>query len=255
MKQLIRFFTPFITLTKGEKSITVLLVLVVFFGGWSLTGSQYIPTPVEILGAIPRLLEKDLIREFLKSLGFCFTSMFYSFVLSLIICYLSILPIFRSFGEFLRKFRFLPSVGFSFLFMKMTDGIDQQMSWMMIWGISTWLMYSMIGIALSIGEDEIMYAKSLRLSKWQMVRELLIKGKAVEILQAFIGNFAIAWMMLAYIENISKASGGIGVVLAESNKYYYFDEVYAIQILILFTGIIIDFLLRKTLVFLLPYSK
>lgn len=255
MKQLTRFFTPFTVLSKGERSITVLLVLVVFFGGWSLTGHQYIPTPVEILGAVPRLIEKDITGAFLKSLGFCFTSMFYSFIISLMICYLSILPIFRSFGEFLRKFRFLPSAGLSFLFMKMTDGIDQQMSWMMIWGISTWLMYSMIGIALSINEDDIMYAKSLRLSRWQMVRELLIKGKAVDILQAFIGNFAIAWMMLAYIENISKASGGIGVILSESAKYYFYDEVYAIQIIILFTGIAIDFLLRKALVFLLPYAK
>jgi NitT/TauT family transport system permease protein len=169
------------------------------------------------------------------------------------------LPIFRSFGEFLRKFRFLPSAGLSFLFMKMSvefgGGIEQQMSFMMIWGISTWLMYSMIGIALSIGEDEIMYARSLRLSKWQMVRELLIKGKAVDILQAFIGNFAIAWMMLAYVENINKASGGIGVIISESVKYYLYDEVYAIQILILITGITIDTLLRKALVFLLPYAK
>ena len=160
-------------------------------------------------------IEKDVAGAFVNSLALCFSSMFYSFLISLVLCYLTILPIFRSFGEFLRKFRFLPSAGFSFLFMKITDNTDQQMLWMMIWGITTWLMYSMIGIALSINDDDISYARSLRLSKWQMIKELLIKGKAVDIFQAFISNFAI----LRSIEYDPNRSAFIGLIQYENGAF------------------------------------
>jgi NitT/TauT family transport system permease protein len=143
--------------------------------------------------------------------------------------------------------------------MKMTVAtggtIEDQMTWMMVFGITTWLLDSMVGIALSISDDEVMYARSLRLTRWQTMREVLIKGKAADIFGAIIVNFAMAWMLLASIENIAKASGGIGVVLADSNKYWKFDQVYAIQLLILLTGIGMDWLLRKVKIFLFPYSK
>lgn len=87
------------------------------------------------------------------------------------------------------------------------------------------------------------------------MRELLIYGKASNILECIISNFAMAWMLLAAVENIAKASGGIGVVLAESNKYYKFEEVYAIQLMILLTGIIIDYLLGYTKRFLFPHTN
>ena len=55
-------------------------------------------------------------------------------------------------------------------------------------------------------------------------------------------------------ENVCKSSGGIGVVLAESSKYIRLDEVYAIQLLILLTGIGLDFVLTKVRGFLFPYT-
>lgn len=223
---------------------------------WSSSGSTYIPSPLEIIKALPRLMaDKDLAGNFIKSLGFCFTSMGYSICIALFISYLSVLPMFRSFCILLRKFRFLPSTGLSFLFMKITGNIEQQMLWMMVFGVTTWMIDYMVGIATSISDDEIMYARSLRLSRWECMRELLIKGKAAQMFLAVISVFAVSWMLLASIENIAKASGGIGVVLAESNKYYKFEEVYAIQLLILLTGISIDWVLNLIRGWLFPYTK
>ncbi len=62
-------------------------------------------------------------------------------------------------------------------------------------------------------------------------------------------------MLLAAVENIAKANGGIGVVLAESNKYFKMEKVYAVQILILITGIVIDWILRTLKIILFPYSS
>jgi NitT/TauT family transport system permease protein len=139
--------------------------------------------------------------------------------------------------------------------MKITPDVNSQMKWMMIFGISTFLIDSAVNIALSITKDEVNYAKSLRLSNWQVFREVVIYSKLPDFLEAVIQNFAMAWMLLASIENIAKTNGGIGVVLAESSKYFKLESVYAIQILILLTGITMDYLLRLTYATLFPYKK
>lgn len=138
--------------------------------------------------------------------------------------------------------------------MKVTADQGGQMMAMMVFGVTTWLLDSMIAVALSVSEEEINYGKSMRLSRWEIMRETLIYGKAADLCMAVVANFAMAWMLLAAVENIAKASGGIGVILSESNKYFKFEEVYAIQILILLTGICIDYVLQKTIGFLFPYS-
>ncbi len=125
---------------------------------------------------------------------------------------------------------------------------------MMVFGVATWLIDSMIGVALSITPEEVMYAKSLRLSRFQMWRELLVVGKAAQMFKAIISNFAMAWMLLASVENMVKANGGIGVVLSDSYKYFRYDQVYALQVLILASGNLMDWLLNRICDRLFPYT-
>jgi NitT/TauT family transport system permease protein len=255
MKRLtVKLFTPYEKLTPLQGRVATFVLVVVLLLLWSVSGHEYIPTPMEIVNSFPRLFEgKDLHYHFQKSLMFCFKAILYAVGISLVFCYLSVIPFFSKFCEFSRKFR-LPSTGFSFLFMKIGGEVNNQMTLMMVFGICVWLIDSTIKVALDTTEDDINYAKSLRLNGWQRMRELLILGKAADIFSCIISNFAIAWMLLAAIENIAKASGGIGVVLAESNKYYKFGEVYAIQILILVTGILVDWGMRGIRSFMWPYT-
>lgn len=254
---LLKLVTPFKGLTPNERRLSNTVLILLLFSLWSLSQNKYLPPPLEIIKAFPNLIaSRDLFFNFQKSLFFCFKAIAYSSAISLFFCYLSVIPLFETLCEFLRKFRFLPSAGLSFFFIKVTGGdIEKQMLWMMVFGVTTWLLDSMIGIALSITPEEKMYAKSLRLTRWQMMRELLIYGKAADNFEAVIGNFAMAWMLLASIENIAKASGGIGVILSESNKYYKFEEVYAIQFMILITGNLLDYSLRKIKGWIFPYTN
>lgn len=66
-------------------------------------------------------------------------------------------------------------------------------------------------------------------------------------------NFAIAWMMLAMVENICRADGGIGIVLYDQNKHFHLDAVYAIQIMVLVLGMFFDWLFVKVRYILFPY--
>lgn len=146
-----------------------------------------------------------------------------------------------------------------FLFMKVTvemgGDITDQMFYMMVFGVTTFLIDSLISISLSIGPADIAYCKSLRLNRWQMVKELLIFGKASEIFAAAIQQFAMAWMLVSAIENIFKTNGGIGVVLAESNKYLRMDQIIAVQIIILVTGTVCDYGLRSIRLWLFPQER
>lgn len=252
-KLLTTLFVPFEGYSQNKyvrwASYVVIPVLV-----WTILPNKVFPPLTEIIGSIPKLLEeRDLVDNFWISLTFCIKSMLYSSVIAFFFMLMTRIPILQAFASFCRKFRFLPSVGLSFLFMKLTNGVQQQMLWIMVFGITAFMVDGAVGIALSINKDEVSYAKSLRLTRWQVFRELVIYSKLPQFFSMVISTFAIAWMLLASVENICKSSGGIGVVLAESGKYFHLEQVYALQLIILFTGIGLDFALNKINNALFPY--
>lgn len=113
---------------------------------------------------------------------------------------------------------------------------------------------SFLGIIYETTREEIDYARTLKLGPWQIVWEVMIKGKADQYLVAIKQNFAIAWMMLAVVENLCRAEGGIGVILYEQNKQFHLDAVYAIQLIVLFVGIGLDWFLGFIREIFCPYS-
>mgnify|MGYP003527555917 CR=1 FL=1 len=221
---------------------------------WLILPNHIFPPILDILSVFPTLIkENDFVNNFIISLTFCLKSMLYSCFIAFIFMLITRIPIFEAFAVFCKKFRFLPSTGLSFLFMKLTPNVSDQMTWMMIFGITTFMVDGAVNIALSITKDDVNYAKSLRLTRWQIFKELVIYSKLPAFFYMAISNFAISWMLLASIENISKSSGGIGVILADSSKYFKLEQIYCIQLIILFTGIAIDFLFNKLINWIYPH--
>ena len=254
MNKLLRLlFIPFegYSQNKYVKWLSLIMIPILI---WLILPNDKFPNILDILGAIPKMLDKNnLVNNFIISLTFCIKSILYSSIIAFMFLLIARVPIFQAFAVFCRKFRFLPSVGLSFLFMKLTSNVESQMSWIMVFGITTYMIDGAVGIALSISKDDVNYAKSLRLSRWQIFKELIIYSKLPIFFSMVIANFAMAWMLLASVENIAKSAGGIGVILAESSKYFHLEEIYAVQLLILVTGITIDFLLTKINNWLFPY--
>ena len=125
---------------------------------------------------------------------------------------------------------------------------------MLVFCIAIFMVTSFLGIIFEIKKDELDYARSLKLNEWQTVWEVIILGKADQFLEAIKQNFAIAWMMLATVENLCRAEGGIGVILFQENKQFHLDAVYAIQIMVLFVGIGLDWTLGFIRRVFCPYS-
>jgi NitT/TauT family transport system permease protein len=48
-------------------------------------------------------------------------------------------------------------------------------------------------------------------------------------------------MMLTMVEGISRSEGGVGAMLLNQSKHFHLSEVFAIQFLILFVGMLQDY--------------
>lgn len=250
-----KLFSPNQKLSSRDSSllITGQFILIVLL--WSLSNSLLLPRPKEILNAMWDLIvNRNIISDFLKSIMLCCKAMLIAVIISCMLAYSSVIPFFRPMISFLTKLRFLTTVGLSFLFMKLSSDVDQQKIMLLVYGVTVFFLTSILSIICSVPETKLNYARTLRLNSWKVVREAQIYETASSVYESIRQNFAMAWMMLAMVENLCKSQGGIGVVLSDLNKYFKFDYVYAIQFLILFTGLFIDWFMKVTKKFLFPYS-
>jgi len=250
-----KLLTPNEHLSSRDRTIVNIGTLVTIILFWSLANSTLLPRPREIAEAAYDLIStKDLVRHFIISIGLCFKGIGIAAIISMFIAYIATIPLFKSFSYYLTKFRFLPTVGISFLFMKLSSNVDEQKVMLLTFGISAFLVDSIYSVVTSTTQDEINYARTLQLNQWKTLWEVIIVGKLDKVFESIRQNFAIAWMMLATVENLCKSQGGIGVILSDLNKWFKFEYVYAVQIYILLTGILLDVFLTKLKYFLFPYT-
>lgn len=251
-----KLLKPNAILNGRQNDILMLCQVLFVFALWNVVNSTLFPKPQEIGKALVDLvLNKGVFRDFIKSIGLCCKAMLYAIIVSLLLCYASVLPLFRPIALLATKLRFLPTVGLTFLFLKIADGeVDSQKVLLLVFGISVFFTTTIMGVIGGTTTEELNYARTLRFSEWKVAWEVIVLGKIAQVLEGVRQNFAMAWMMIAMVENLCKSDGGIGVIISDQNKYFKFDYVWAIQFLILLSGIGLDYTLRKVREFLLPYS-
>lgn len=247
--------TPNKVMSKRNMTIITAAWILFTLQYWVMTESRFIPEPSNVLSAAKDLVTgHDLIRELLNSTGTCFKAMAYAIVISLVMAYASVLPLFRAVIEFAGKMRFLTTAGLTVLFAQIMPDTSSQKMALLVFGITVFLVTSMASIVAAVTKEELNHARTLKMSEWHSVWEVIIVGKADQMLEVIRQNFAIAWMMLAYVENICRADGGIGIILTDQNKHFNLDAVYAIQIIVLLVGIFCDWLLGVIRHSFCPYA-
>lgn len=245
----------------AQPSRQLWLMMVVFqvvlaLAVWFLAQSPLLPTPIEIFAALKRLISQDtLIQELFTSLWLSVKSMCIAIVISLTISYATVVPFFRPLAFVVSKFRFLTLVGLSFVFTLMThSGHDLKVA-LMTFGITVFFVTNMVAVIQAIPRNEFNHARTLRMSEWQVVWEVIVLGKLDQVFEIVRQNFAISWMMLTMVEGISRSEGGIGTMLLNQNKYLHLDAVFAIQIVILLVGIGLDVFIGFTKNLFCPYAS
>jgi ABC-type nitrate/sulfonate/bicarbonate transport system permease component len=251
------WFTPFEKLNKNQRLIIAFswIALLLIFWIISARGTKHLfPTPVQVWDGFVSLYNEGLVVHIVSSLGLCLQAAIVSIIISLLVVYLSPLPVIKPIAVTLSRVRYLPLTGITFyLAILVNDARNMQVGVLVIF-MSLYFITSLLAILKDIPAEEIDHARSLKCSRWEVLVEVLIKGRLDYALDVLRQNLAIIWMMLVTVESILVAAGGLGVLIKNSDKFMNHGRIVALQLVILFVGLSLDWLLNVARKSLFKYS-
>ena len=249
-------FTAFGKINKTTFWIMVVLQVIAGLAFWHFKSDGLIPPPAKVGESFVKLIgSKQLLDDVLVSLGLTMKAMFYSILITLFFSYLSVVPFFNTLAKFLVKCRYLTLTGLVFIFTLLTkDGGQLKLS-LLIFGIVPFFVTSFLSVIINIDKQQYDLCQTLGYSKLQTLYEVIIVGKADQVFEMVRQNFAIAWLMITYVESLSQSEGGVGLLLYKYNKYNDLPNVIALQLVIFLLGLFFDFLLGMLRGWLFPYTK
>ena len=248
-------FLPNRTVSVGAFRILVLAQVVAFLLVWFRSPFQVLPRPDEVFRALGDLwktqgLGQDLIASFklnLHALG-------WMLLIGLSLSYLTVVPFFRPLAAAVGKGRFLSLTGFSLIFTLMTGGGYQLKLWILVFGMTVFFVTSMMEVVAAIPRDSFDHARSLRMSEWRVVWEVVVLGTADKAFEVLRQNAAIGWLMLTLVEGVVRSEGGLGAAMLNQQKQFRIENVFAIQLLILVVGLILDWAIGAIRRLACPYA-
>ncbi|MFM9910262.1 MAG: ABC transporter permease [Chitinophagaceae bacterium] len=257
MNQLKKWLTPFEEIAKNQKLFItgIWLILVVSYWIIASTGSKHLfPTPGQVWEGFVSLYKQGLVVHIVSSLGLCLKATLISLLFSLIIVYLSPIPFLKPIAKFISKIRYLPLTGITFyLSILVTDARSMQV-WVLVIFMSLYFITSLLSVLKDIPEEEIDHARSLKCTRWEILWEVVIKGRLDYVIDVLRQNLAIIWMMLVTVESIVVAAGGLGVLIKNSDKFTNHGRIVALQLVILLIGLSLDWVLNISRKSLFRYS-
>jgi len=208
---------------------------------WIKSPFKFLPTPVEVFRALGELWAKQgLGSELISSFQLNLVALAISALISTLLAYLTVIPVFRPIVAAVSKGRFLSLAGFTLIFMVMFGGGRNLQVAMMVAGVSVFYVTSMESVVGAVTKGDLDHARTLRMREWRVVWEVIIVGTADKAFEVLRQNAAIGWMMLTLVEGVVRSEGGVGSMLLNNVKYFKLPEVYAIQLAILIVGLLQD---------------
>jgi ABC-type nitrate/sulfonate/bicarbonate transport system permease component len=165
------------------------------------------------------------------------------------------LPALAPIATFLSRLRYLPLTGITFyLAIMVNDARTMQIGVLFIF-MSLYFITTLLAMLRDIPQEEIDHARSLKCTRWEVLWEVVIKGRLDYVMDAIRQNLAIIWMMLVTVESILVAAGGLGVLIKNSDKFMNHGRIVALQMVILLVGLLLDWVLNVTRKSVFTYSK
>ncbi len=250
---------PFEKISARQTTIIYISWMAVIILIWIITGSigekHLFPTPQQVVDGFAGLYKEGLVVHVFSSLWLCLRAIFISILISLVIAYLSPIPLLQFFAKAMSKLRYLPLTGITFYLAIIIDSGRTMQIWVLVVFMSTYLTTSLLGMIKDIPQEEFDHARTLQCNRWEVLWEVLIKGRLDYVIEIIRQNLAIVWMMLVTVESILVATGGLGFLIKNSDKFMNHGRIVALQIVILAVGLFIDFILDRSRKILFRYSK
>jgi NitT/TauT family transport system permease protein len=212
------------------------------------------PTIAQVATGFVDLFNNGLIVHIGRSLMLCFQAISLSIVVSLLVVYISPIPVLAPLAKWISTFRFLPLVGITFyISLAISDARSMQV-WVLIIFMSTYLVTSLMGVLADIKTEEYDHAMTLGCTRFESLIQVVILGRLDYVFDAVRQNLAIVWLMIVTVESILAAGGGIGFLIKNSDKFSNQGQLVALQLIILFIGVGLDFITNQTRKAVFRYS-
>jgi len=248
-------FLPNQAVSPGVMRLIVLVEIAIAVALWWNSSFQVLPRPNEVIAALGTLWQEEgLGRELITSFHLNLEALGWTALIALLLSYLTVLGVFRPLVTALSKGRFLSLVGFTFIFTLLVHGGHQLKTSLLVFSMTVFFLTSMAAVIDGIPRGQFEHARSLRMSEWRVVWEVVILGTFDKAFEVFRQNAAIGWMMLTMVEGIVRSEGGIGSMLLNQNKHFLIAHVFAIQFVILIVGLLQDYVIGVLRRLCCPYA-
>ena len=249
------FLKPNRTISPNAFRVLVLGQIAAFLILWFRSPFEVLPKPNEVLAALKDLwLNQGLGPDLFTSFRLNLHAMGWMLVIGLTLSYLTVVPFFRPIAAAFGKGRFLSLAGFSLLFVLVVGGGYPLKLWILVFGMTTFFVTSMADVVAAIPRDSFDHARSLRMSEWRVVWEVVVLGTADKAFEVLRQNAAMGWLMLTLVEGIVRSEGGLGTAMLNQQKRFGIPEVFAIQLLILVVGMTQDWAIGAVRRLMCPYA-
>ncbi len=249
---------PFESLTKRDSFAIKAIWLLFIIGYWFVITSgtkKLFPSPLQVWHGFVSLYEEGLVVHIGSSLWLCAQATAISIVVSLIIAYSYPIPLLQPISKAMSRLRYLPLTGITFYLTILVTNARAMQVWVLVIFMSLYFITSLLAVIKDVSQEEIDHARSLRCNRWEILWEVITKGRFDYVIDVLRQNLAITWMMLVTVESILVAAGGLGVLIKNSDKFMNHGRILALQIVILLVGLAIDFTLNTVRKSLFRYSK
>jgi NitT/TauT family transport system permease protein len=221
---------------------------------WAVIPSVLIPGPVSVAQALTNVWSEGLLTELMVSLTTYAKAMIIASGLSLLLAYLTVVPAARPPASFVAKSRFLGLAGLSFLVTLLLGGGETLKVALMVFGMMVFMTDSMSKMVASVPREALDHARTLRMSEWRVVWEVIVLGQRDQAIEIIRQNAAMGWMMIGMVEGLVRSGGGVGAMLLSQTKHFHMAEVFAVQLCILVVGLGQDQLIGIVRQLISPYA-
>ncbi|MBC8064224.1 MAG: nitrate ABC transporter permease [Chlorobia bacterium] len=248
-------FLPNHAISANTLRVLVVVQIVAALAFWIASPLEVLPTPMEVWQGFVRLYkEQGLVNDLWISFKLILHALSITVLLALALSYLTVMPFFRPLAQAISKMRYLSLVGFTFVFTLLGAGGYELKLYLMVLGMTVFFITSMASVVAAIPKEAFDHARTLRMSEWRVVWEVVIVGTADQAFEVMRQNAAIGWLMLTMVEGIVKSEGGLGYALLTQQKYLKMDAIYAVQIVILLVALFQDYIIGVIRKLVCPYA-
>ena len=226
------------------------------FAAWALSPFASLPTPLEVWRALGTLWWRDgMGPELFTTVKLILHAIALTVVVSMLLAYATVVAALRPLVAAAAKLRFLGLTGLVFPFTLVTGGGYSLKVALLTFGMTTFFVTSMAQVVVEIPREQFDHLRVLGAGEGRIVWEVVVLGTADRALDVLRQNAAIGWAMITMVEGISRSEGGIGALILNQNKHFHLAEVYAILIVVLVIGLLMDWGMGALTDALCPYAR